>query len=160
MGKLDDYKDLDQNIAGLAWSLNLFPGIHTGSSCGGHKEPANDGQWPEGNWYVSFTVDRNDHGWFALEFLAWLVNYDYADQQHHHVCLYPVAKEQYKYSHFHGLGFMLEGKDGEDPQALANLIEGLEMKDYLSPDDEAEWFSDEEDESDDVDELSDGLNDD
>jgi hypothetical protein len=138
METLDYEKDLDPNITGLVRSLNLFHGIHTVSSCGGHKDPVNDSQYPEGNWYVGFDIDRDTNGWFALEFLAWAINYEYVKLQHHHVCLYPEAKPPFDYLPIlipgELLGFIVEGKDGEDPQALANWIEQVKEQHYIPPD--------------------------
>ena len=67
------YRDLDSNIVVVCKSLNRFRGIYTIGSCGGHADHF-PYQLPEGTWQVLFRVTHDEHGWFALEFLTWLVN--------------------------------------------------------------------------------------
>lgn len=47
---------LDQNIVELVEALNSLPHVRTIGSCGGHPEPLQTGQWPEGEWYVNLRV--------------------------------------------------------------------------------------------------------
>ncbi len=65
--------ELDPNIIGLVEFLNSFKGITTVGSCGGHLDP-DPGQKPAGAWTVTFKLAPDEHGWRALEFLAWLAN--------------------------------------------------------------------------------------
>src|SRR5690242_14297251 len=67
--------DLDRNIVSLVEALNAFRGATTVGSCGGHPDPG-PGQKPAGEWTVSFRLAPDNHGWRALEFLAWFVNND------------------------------------------------------------------------------------
>jgi hypothetical protein len=60
------------NIRRLVEAIDAFDGLTVIGGCGGHPGPQPD-QWPEGSWYVMFTVQRTDQGWFALQFLAWLI---------------------------------------------------------------------------------------
>jgi hypothetical protein len=57
-------------------------------------QPKSRAQWPEGNWYVMFTVQRTDQGWLALEFLAWAINNDYR-RGGYEILLSPIAPPPY-----------------------------------------------------------------
>ena len=127
-----DGPSIDPAIGRLVNALNAFEGIETIGSCGGHPEPLKGGQWPAGTWYVKFCVDKNAHGWRALEFLAWLINNDY-QRAGHHVILLPTAPPPYLNEPGQVLHFALEGSDGEDPDALASWMDGLRNSDYVPP---------------------------
>jgi hypothetical protein len=70
------HEAFDLNIRPLVAAIKAFEGLTVIGGCAGHPDPQPD-QWPEGAWYVMFTVQRTDQGWFALEFLAWAINNDY-----------------------------------------------------------------------------------
>ena len=70
------HETFDLNIRQLVAAIDAFDGLTVIGGCGGHPDPQLD-QWPEGAWYVMFTVQRTDQGWLALEFLAWAINNDY-----------------------------------------------------------------------------------
>lgn len=125
------YKELDKNIVKLVRALNAFDGITTIGSCGGHAQQTNPSQWPEGSWYVKFTVARDEEGWFALEFLAWLVNNSMrrGDRQ---VYLYPTAPPPYLNAPGEVLTFVLEGEQ-EDPEKVARELDQARTKLYVSP---------------------------
>jgi len=122
---------LDANMRRLVAALNAFPGTRTIGSCGGHDNPTPD-QWPAGRWYVKFEVARGDDGWFALEFLAWLVNNDYR-RAGHQVILLPTAAPPYLNEPGRCLHWALEGDDGEDADALAAWIDELRGTSFVSP---------------------------
>ena len=124
-----NFKELDENIVGLVKALNSFKGITTTSSCGGHENPVSAAQWPKGSWYVAFVIDRDDHGWFALEFLSWLINHDYQG----HVSLWPDAKPPYLNTPGKMLEFIVEGREGENPQAFADWIYKVKDQCYIPP---------------------------
>ena len=63
--------DLDPNMVSLVEALNSFKAITTVGSCGGHADPG-PAQNPLGEWSVAFRLAADEHGWRALEFLAWL----------------------------------------------------------------------------------------
>lgn len=113
-------KDIDPRIRRLVRALNSFDAVFTIGSCGGHPPPLKGGQWAEGTWYVKFNVEHNARGWRALEFLAWLINRDYA--RAHHVELYPTAPPPYLNGPGQVLSFALEGFEGEDPDGLARWM--------------------------------------
>ncbi|HBY96741.1 MAG: hypothetical protein M5U01_37750 [Ardenticatenaceae bacterium] len=71
---MEDIPDdtLDERIRRLVDVLNQVPGVVTRGSCGGHPDPQ-PGQWPMGTCYVSFRIDPDERGWYALEFLTWAV---------------------------------------------------------------------------------------
>jgi len=59
--------NLDENIVPLVLELARLPGIITTSSCGGHASPRpNSGQYPAGEWFVSFTATRDAAGLATL----------------------------------------------------------------------------------------------
>jgi len=126
-----DPNDLDANIRDLVTALNAFGGIQTIGSCGGHPDPR-PGQWAEGTWYVTFTVGHSESGWFALEFLAWLINNDYR-RAGHHVMLYPTSPPPYLNQPGQSLRFALEGYDGEEPEALAAWVNQLRAECFVAP---------------------------
>jgi hypothetical protein len=129
---LSPKRSIDPPIRGLVNSLNKFNGISTIGSCGGHPEPLQPGQWATGTWYVKFRVEHSDDGWHALEFLAWLVNNDYA-RCGHQVTLYPIAPPPYLNEPGQVLAFALEGYEGEDPNALATWVNQLRRSCYVPP---------------------------
>jgi hypothetical protein len=126
-----DPEPLDANVRGLVDALNDFRGIRTIGSCGGHEKPG-PAQWPTGSWYVKFDVARTDDGWFALEFLAWLVNNDYR-RAGHNVILYPTAAPPYLNTPGQCLHWALEGHEGEDAQRLADWISRLRQESFVPP---------------------------
>jgi hypothetical protein len=128
MAKLPPIEGVDPNMRSLVRALNRFQGITTVGSCGGHPEPTND-QWPEGQWYVKLRVDHTEHGWHALEFLAWLIN---VDARKHHIVLYPTSPPPYLNEPGACLLFALQGVD-EDPEELGNWIERLAKECYIPP---------------------------
>ena len=113
--------EIDAEIRRLVDALNAFDGIATLGSCGGHPEPLKGGQWPEGSWYVTFTVRRDTHGWRALEFLAWLINHDYTRAEAG-VMFYPDALPPYLNTPGSMLKFALEGYQGTSPDKLASFM--------------------------------------
>jgi hypothetical protein len=113
--------EIDAKIRPLVNALNAFDGIATLGSCGGHPEPLKGGQWPEGSWYVTFTVRRDTHGWRALEFLAWLINHDYTRAEAG-VMFYPDALPPYLNTPGSMLKFALEGYQGTSPDKLASFM--------------------------------------
>lgn len=127
------YDELDPNITDLVRILNSFPGIETVGSCGGHPEPKKGG-WPAGSWYVKFRVARNDHGWFAPEFLAWAVNCDYATG--HSITLCPVSPPPYLNFPGRNLSFVVEGRGGEDPNDLSAFLDRMKRDCYIA---HGEW---------------------
>jgi hypothetical protein len=123
---------IDSSIQCLVDALNAFEGIETIGNCGGHAEPLKGGQWPAGSWYVKFRVDKSEHGWRALEFLAWMINNAY-QRADHHVTLYPTAPPPYLNEPGGVLAFALEGYDGEDSTALADWMDQLRHNAYTPP---------------------------
>jgi hypothetical protein len=113
--------EIDAKIRRLVDALNAFDGIATLGSCGGHPEPLKGGQWPEGSWYVTFTVRRDTHGWRALEFLAWLINHDYTRAEVG-VMFYPDALPPYLNTPGSMLKFALEGYQGTSADKLASFM--------------------------------------
>jgi hypothetical protein len=124
--------DIDSNVRSLVEALNAFDGIETVGSCGGHPPPLKDGQWPEGTWYIKFRVEPDEHGWRALEFLAWLVNRDYR-RAGHQVILYPDAPPPYLNEPGQVLAFELEGSGGESAEALGQWVDRQRSESYVPP---------------------------
>jgi len=128
-----DPADLDPNIRTLVQVLNGFEGIHTTGSCGGHPNPE-PYQQPEGSWDVTFRVDHTEEGWWALEWLTWLVHgtlYAGAFPVH----LMPTAAPPYLNTPGQCLQFYLVGI-GADPEAFAAHVEQAKAEYYCTP---AEW---------------------
>jgi hypothetical protein len=123
---------IDPVIQRLVDALNAFAGIRTHGSCGGHAEPLRGGQWPAGTWYIKFRVDKGEHGWRALEFLAWLINNAY-QRDEHHVTLYPIAPPPYLNGPGQVLSFALEGYANENPDVLADWIQQVHQQAYIPP---------------------------
>ena len=110
---------LDRNVVALVKTLNSFEGVRAIGSCGGHPEPRKPRQWPLGSWYVKLILSHDEHGWRALEFLAWLVlDIGRAGRR---VILYPSAPPPHMNDPGKVLSFVLEGRSGEDPEEMARL---------------------------------------
>ncbi|MBA2449675.1 MAG: hypothetical protein H0V51_16765 [Chloroflexi bacterium] len=126
-------EEIDTSILPLVDALNAFDGISTIGSCGGHPEPLNNpSQWPEGSWYVKFDVARTVAGWRVLEFLAWLINNDYA-RSGHQVVLLPKSPPPYANTPGKCLSFALEGSAGEDAAQLATWMDRCREQCYIPP---------------------------
>jgi hypothetical protein len=65
------YDDLDPPIRPLVRFLNEELGVVTIGSCGGHENPEGD-QAPEGSFWVTVAVPKDDDEWDAFEFLSWV----------------------------------------------------------------------------------------
>src|SRR5207248_488721 len=89
-----------------------------------------------GEWWVTFGIDRSsDDGWFALEFLSWLVNHD-CRRAGFTTILLPYAYPPYLNTPGESLRFQIQGA-GDDPDELARLIDTLREECYISPADVA-----------------------
>jgi hypothetical protein len=94
-----------------------------------------------------FIVQQTDHGWFALEFLAWATNND--DRRGgHHVLLLPIAPPPYLNEPGRSLQFVIEGSAGANATVLAARLDQLRAESYVAPWDgrviretPADWFS-------------------
>jgi hypothetical protein len=119
--------------------LNRFPGIATYTSCGGHAEQENDGQAPEGMWYVDFNVDRGDEGWISLEFFAWIA-YGVAPDG---VSFQPFAKPPYLNFPGSMLFFRWSGENPDDPACTADnfaeLLTDARRRFYVTAHQAAHW---------------------
>jgi len=62
--------EMDDNVQSLLEAINSLPGLQTFSSCGGHPQP-DQGQAPEGHFYVNFYLDPDAAGWDSLGRLAY-----------------------------------------------------------------------------------------
>jgi len=140
MDKADiPYDLLDPNIVALVRTLNMFEGLRTVGSCGGHENPG-AGQWPPGEWVITFKADHTEEGWFALEFLTWAIQ-DYHPSRpggRHLVRLSLNAFPPYLNTPGEVLCFYLHGlKDAEgftsDPDELATWIAQVKEEAYISP---------------------------
>lgn len=120
----------DLNIRQLVSAINAFDGLRVIGGCGGHSDPQSD-QWPEGSWYVMFSVERTNQGWFALEFLAWAINNDYR-RAGHQVLLSPIAPPPYLNEPGQSLQFVIEGYAGADAAALATWLNRLRAECYIA----------------------------
>lgn len=127
------HKAFDRNIRRLVAAIDAFDGLTVIGGCGGHRGPRSD-QWPEGSWYVMFTVQRTDQGWFALEFLAWAINNDYR-RGGHQVLLSPIAPPPYLNEPGQSLQFVIEGSGDADATILAAWLNRLRAKCYIAPSD-------------------------
>lgn len=124
------YSELDSNMVKLCRALNKFSGIYTISSCGGHENPASY-QRPEGSWSVSFTVEHNEHGWRALEFITWVINNALA-RGGFQVHLSPYSPPPYLNEPGNALTFLIDGK-GIDPDKCAEELIQLKREYYVLP---------------------------
>jgi hypothetical protein len=112
-------------------ALNAFKGVTTVGSCGGHPDPGR-GQKPAGEWTVSFRLTPDEHGWRALEFLAWLVNND-ARRSGSKVILEPFSPPPYLNTPGDCLVFHLTGWGGEDPEEFAQMLSRSREQSYAPP---------------------------
>lgn len=131
MTKCVPYDELDQNILSLVKALNAFDGITTVGSCGGHQNANVRYQNEEGTWYVSFDADHTEDGWFALEFIAWVVR-DWG-RGGHNGTLEATSLPPYLNEPGSCLRFVLEGWGHEVPDELAKFIDDLREEFYISP---------------------------
>jgi hypothetical protein len=129
--KMPPIAELDPNIVALVAALNSFRGITTCGSCGGHPEPR-PGQWPAGEWVVSFQVAPGAYGRRAVEFLAWLVNND-AHRDGLQVHLDVFAPPPYLNIPGECVSFHLGGWGGEDPEAFAQEVRLIKRRFYQAP---------------------------
>jgi hypothetical protein len=123
--------ELDPNIVALVEALNAFKGVETIGSCGGHQDPG-PGQEPAGEWIVIFRLAPDEHGWRALEFLAWLVNNN-ARRRGSKLCLEPFAAPPYLNTPGESLVFHLTGRGGEDPEGFARMLDESRRQSYIPP---------------------------
>lgn len=120
--------DTEGVLAALVDALNRFEGISVVDSAAGHANYLPIAQRPEGEWAVTFRVDRSDGGWLALEFLAWFVHENY---QRRSVQLRPFSSAPHLNTPGECLAFALEGK-GEDPRIVAAFLDEVREAYYLS----------------------------
>lgn len=125
------HESFDLNIRRLVAVISAFDGLTVIGGCGGHPNTQPD-QWPEGSWYVMFTVQRTDQGWFALEFLAWAINNDYR-RGGHQVLLSPIAPPPYLNEIGQSLQFVIEGSAGANATVLATWLNQLRAECYVAP---------------------------
>jgi hypothetical protein len=125
------HEAFDLNIRRLVVAINAFDGLSVIGGCGGHPDPQPD-QWPEDSWYVTFTVQRTDQGWLALEFLAWAINNDYR-RGGHQVLLSPIAPPPYLNQPGQALQFVIEGDASASAAALAAWLNQLRAECYVTP---------------------------
>jgi hypothetical protein len=125
------HETFDLNIRRLVGAINAFDGLTVIGGCAGHPDPQTD-QWPEGAWYVMFTVQRSDEGWFALEFLAWAINNDYRHGGHQ-VLLSPIASPPYLNEPGQSLQFVIEGSVDANAAVLAAWLNQLRAECYIAP---------------------------
>ena len=90
------------------------------------------GQKPAGEWTVSFKVSHDEHGWRALEFLAWFVNND-ARRGGSKVQLEPFSSPPYMNTPGECLVFHLTGWGGEDPEEFARMLVESKGQCYVAP---------------------------
>lgn len=121
---------MDSNIVELCKTLNKFKGIQTVGSCGGHENPA-PYQRPAGSWSVTFTVEHNEHGWRALEFLTWVTNNNFA-RSGFRIHLSPYSAPPYLNEPGQALTFSIDGEGIEPEKYVKELIE-LKRQYYVSP---------------------------
>jgi hypothetical protein len=125
------HEAFDLNICQLVAAINAFDGLTVIGGCGGHPDAQSD-QWPEGSWYVMFTVQRTDQGWLALEFLAWAINNDYR-RGGHHVLLSPIAPPPFLNQPGQALQFVIEGDASVSAPTLAAWLNQLRAECYVAP---------------------------
>lgn len=108
--------DMDDNIRALVNELNLFPGVRTIGSCGGHENP-NEWQHPKGEWYVTFRISLKAGGWQSLERLAsaYMFIEGISIEAVSNCAGHPTGRT---------LWFMLNGK-GSDPEEIAVFMKAL-----------------------------------
>ena len=135
---LDD--ELDHKLIALRLALDAFEGIVT--SGGGRPDPSD----PEEAWSVTFQVEPSDDGWFALEFLAWVINNDYV-RAGHNVQLTLRSAPPYVNCPGKTMVFAVVGAQ-EDPQRLADHLHQLRELVYISPE-ALEMDEDDDDDNDD-----------
>jgi hypothetical protein len=123
--------EIDKNILPLVKALNEFEGVHTVGSCGGHENPSH-GQWPAGTFYVKFDLDHTEHGWRALEFLAWFVNEVMANTEKGTATLMPVSPPPYLNTPGDCLSFVIEGYRELDPIKMAILLNRMRKQCYYA----------------------------
>ncbi len=110
-------------IEKLTEILGTFEGITVIDSFGG--DILSD------RWSVLFKVAHNEDGWFALEFLAWMINENFAGAGTK-VTLYPNSPPPHLNYPGRSLYFVLD-RYGEDPEELAEMIDKLKASYYYSP---------------------------
>jgi len=103
-------------------TLNRYPGVMSVGSCGGREIITNPSQWQAGTWYVKFNLPSGKLGWYLLEHLAWVINEDYRGAGRS-VILPPTSAPPYLNTPGQCLYFVIEGYNGENPDALAEFLD-------------------------------------
>ncbi len=124
------YDEIDPNIVSVVRALNTFSGIRTLNSCGGHQD-AGPGQNKQGTWSVVFEVAHGEDGWFALEFIAWMVHDRIRGK--HSLSLRADSPPPYLNQPGASLAFVLEGWNNEDPNDLAEWMNTIRQENYVPP---------------------------
>ena len=106
---------IDANVKAIVDELNLWPGIYTMSSCGGHVKITNVSQYPEGDFFVCFHVEVLEGGWRSLQAIAFAV--DRCDDFKKLVILVWCAGDDPE-----TMAFQLKGVDHASPDSLAKCL--------------------------------------
>jgi hypothetical protein len=124
------YDDIDPPIRPLVGFLNERLGVVTVASYGGHENP-DEGQAPEGGWWVLVRVPEAPAEWDAFEFLAWVCR-DWA-RAGKHLVLEADASPPWLNKWVTGdstLGFVLSGDTppGELADFMRETLDAIEAR--------------------------------
>ncbi len=119
---------VDERVVNIVASMNRLPDVQTFSSCGGHEDWKSRAfsALPPGRFNVNFEINPTAAGWRSLDLLAWAVGTaklrkvdDIRLSAWSNSCgeeLHDPAEPR--------LCFEISGRNGVDPDALAQAIDG------------------------------------
>jgi len=111
-------------MKGLAEVMNRLPGIHTYTSCGGHRKITDPSQCGEGEFTVGFAVDPTDEGLLSVGIITLAA--ERVDSENIMVRTYVCDDSPYE------LAFHVNGKNKASPDDLAVRILSIYRKGLTS----------------------------
>jgi hypothetical protein len=106
--------NIDEQVRGLSSALEEL-GVFIRSSCGGHPNPEK-GQCGEGEFYIAFSVPRNNHGWRIMDQIVGVVQQaaeKSGDPSKYMVMIWADEATL----------FEIHGCEGADPDVITRMLE-------------------------------------
>jgi hypothetical protein len=122
-------KEADRKILKLLRAFNEFPCVQ--ASCVSTAGPRSKaGRIGEKSWNLSLSIERNETGWFVLEFLAWLINNDFEKAG---MDIQFLPDSQPPYLNFPGRTLLFEVSGTCLPDQTADAIRRARKECFIAP---------------------------